>query len=171
MVPRVATRSIQSLIAGIRARRLDLGLSQERLALAAGVHRNTVRLLESGQTDTTVLTLTRVLRCLGTTALSLDGQRVVFRFQSQSDPAGVGVEPETRDPKALLSILGGAIALRRRELGLSQEQLAERADLHANTIGMIERAEHDPTLSTVMRLYEAMDVHEIEPCPGWLRIR
>ncbi|MFW5737490.1 MAG: helix-turn-helix domain-containing protein [Spirochaetota bacterium] len=47
----------QSLVAGIRARRRQLRVSQEALGSMAGLHRNTVRLLESGQTDATLLTV------------------------------------------------------------------------------------------------------------------
>ncbi len=40
-----------------------------------------------------------------------------------------------------IKIIGKRILERRKELGLSQEQLAERAKLHRNYIGYVERAE------------------------------
>jgi transcriptional regulator with XRE-family HTH domain len=37
----------------------------------------------------------------------------------------------------------------RNDLGLSQEELADRANLHRNYIGMIERLERVPTLTAM----------------------
>ena len=37
----------------------------------------------------------------------------------------------------------------RNDLGLSQEELADRANLHRNYIGMIERMERVPTLTAM----------------------
>lgn len=55
-----------------------------------------------------------------------------------------------------------SFGLRIRELrktkGLSQEELANRADLHRTYIGMIERAEKNITLLNIQKLAIALDV-------------
>lgn len=39
----------------------------------------------------------------------------------------------------------------------SQMELAEKADLHLNTIGMFERGERSPSLDTIFRLAKILD--------------
>ena len=46
---------------------------------------------------------------------------------------------------------------RRHELSLTQEQLAERAGFHVNYIGGIERAERNPSLTSILSLSEALE--------------
>jgi transcriptional regulator with XRE-family HTH domain len=46
----------------------------------------------------------------------------------------------------------------RHAKGLSQEGLADRADIHRTYIGGIERGERNPTLTMIMRLAEALGV-------------
>lgn len=46
----------------------------------------------------------------------------------------------------------------RKERGLSQEELAFKADLHRTYIGMIERAEKNITLVNVEKLANALNV-------------
>ena len=46
----------------------------------------------------------------------------------------------------------------RKERGLSQEQLAFRANLHRTYIGMIERAEKNITLVNIEKIAKALDV-------------
>lgn len=58
---------------------------------------------------------------------------------------------------AILERFGEDLAARRRELGLSQEALALRAGLHRTYIGSVERAERNPTLTTLVRLAHALD--------------
>lgn len=53
---------------------------------------------------------------------------------------------------------GKAIRRRRRELDLSQEVLAERAELHRTYISEIERGEVNPSLEIVERLAKALDI-------------
>jgi transcriptional regulator with XRE-family HTH domain len=48
--------------------------------------------------------------------------------------------------KGLLKAFASEVRRCRGDLGLSQEELADRANLHRNYIGMIERAERAPTL-------------------------
>ncbi|HEU0018859.1 MAG TPA: helix-turn-helix transcriptional regulator [Thermoleophilaceae bacterium] len=47
---------------------------------------------------------------------------------------------------------------RRKELGLSQEQLGTRANIQMADISRYENGSRDPRISTVARLAEALDV-------------
>lgn len=53
---------------------------------------------------------------------------------------------------------GKAIRRRRRELDLSQEELAERAELHRTYISNIERGELNPSLETMEKLVKALNI-------------
>ena len=47
----------------------------------------------------------------------------------------------------------------RKERGLSQEQLAFKADLHRTYIGMIERAEKNITLINIEKIATALEIN------------
>ncbi|HGM8445163.1 TPA: helix-turn-helix transcriptional regulator [Pseudomonas aeruginosa] len=49
----------------VRRRRLELGLSQEELAEAAGVHRTYVGMLERGEKNVTIYNIERIAIALG----------------------------------------------------------------------------------------------------------
>ena len=53
---------------------------------------------------------------------------------------------------------GNKVKLTRKQKGLSQEELASRANLHRTYIGMIERAEKNITLINMLKISEALDV-------------
>lgn len=52
---------------------------------------------------------------------------------------------------------GEAIRRRRRELGWTQEALADAAETDLRQVGGIERGTRNPTLSTIVRLADALD--------------
>jgi transcriptional regulator with XRE-family HTH domain len=54
-------------------------------------------------------------------------------------------------------ILGETIRAERIKAGLSQEQLAERADLARTYIGNIERAEYKVTVEVLARIAKALN--------------
>jgi transcriptional regulator with XRE-family HTH domain len=56
-------------------------------------------------------------------------------------------------------IVGANIRHFRKERGLTQEQLAHNADLDLRYLGGIERGEHNPTVSVLGRLAEALEIH------------
>ncbi len=58
----------------------------------------------------------------------------------------------------LLVGLGAAIRNRRDELGVSQERLGLESGVHRNYIGGIERAERQPSVTTLARLAQALGV-------------
>ena len=54
--------------------------------------------------------------------------------------------------------IGGNIRRFRREKRIRQEDLAERANVSANYIGMVERGEKVPSLETFIAIVNALDV-------------
>jgi transcriptional regulator with XRE-family HTH domain len=56
--------------------------------------------------------------------------------------------------------LRGAVGRRvrelRRQIGISQEELASRAGLHRNYIGSVERGERDVGINAIARLVKAL---------------
>ena len=61
-------------------------------------------------------------------------------------------------PKKLYRILGESIRAERKKAKLSQEKLAEKADLNRNYIGEIERAEKKITLETLWKVAKALNL-------------
>lgn len=72
--------------------------------------------------------------------------------------------PETRAMSEQLPSqrLAALIRTLRKERGLSQEALAERAGLHRNSISLIERGESQPTVDTLFRLADGLGISAVE---------
>ena len=60
--------------------------------------------------------------------------------------------------RKLIKAIGNHIRSLRIEKGLSQEQLANEADIPLSQIGRIERGETNPTVSTLFVISEALGV-------------
>jgi transcriptional regulator with XRE-family HTH domain len=55
-------------------------------------------------------------------------------------------------------IVGEKIRSYRRQAGLSQEKLAEKADLHHNFIGEVERGNMDISLGSLISIAKALGI-------------
>lgn len=62
----------------------------------------------------------------------------------------------------ILQKFGDRVRKLRKEKGLSQEELAFKADLHRTYIGMIERAEKNITLINIQKIALALNVELIK---------
>jgi len=59
-------------------------------------------------------------------------------------------------------VLGAAIREKRIRAGLSQEKLAEKASLHPNYMGRVERGEEHVSLGALRRIARALKVRVAE---------
>lgn len=54
----------------------------------------------------------------------------------------------------------------RTRIGISQEELGDRCELHRTEISLLERAGREPRLSTIAKLAGALDTTPAELCEG-----
>jgi len=60
--------------------------------------------------------------------------------------------------REILIKFGNKVRKERNKLGLSQEELASKANVHRTYIGMIERAEKNITLENIEKVAKALDL-------------
>ena len=65
-------------------------------------------------------------------------------------------------PSKLRRVFADRVRARRKELNLSQEELADRAEVHRTFIGHVERAESNVSLDNIARISEALGVPAFE---------
>jgi transcriptional regulator with XRE-family HTH domain len=54
----------------------------------------------------------------------------------------------------------------RTKVGISQEELGHRCDLHRTEISLLERAGREPRLSTIVKLAGSLETTPAELCAG-----
>jgi len=59
----------------------------------------------------------------------------------------------------ILVVFGQKVKTERLKQGFSQEELAEKANLHRTYIGMIERAEKNITLINIEKIAKALNIN------------
>ena len=64
--------------------------------------------------------------------------------------------------KTILIEFGDKVRELRKKMGISQEELSYKADLHRTYIGMIERAEKNITLINIAKIAKALNVEVSE---------
>lgn len=63
-------------------------------------------------------------------------------------------------------ILGERVRVFRQRLGLSQEDIADLAEMHVTNLGKIERGQSNPSLTTIIRVSGVLDVDPAELVRG-----
>ncbi len=130
---RDATTQTSTFGAALRAVREKRGLSQADLALAAGLHRTHIHLLEYGKRRAPRLDTVAKLAA----ALEI----------SADDLYASDVLPDQ---------LAWTLKSLRRARGYTQQQVAKKAGLSASAYSRIERGQSDPPWGTVLRIARAL---------------
>jgi transcriptional regulator with XRE-family HTH domain len=65
-------------------------------------------------------------------------------------------------PLDTLTAFGTRLRELREERGLSQEKLAEMADLHRNYVGQLERGKSNVSLLTIVKLARSLNVKPVK---------
>ena len=69
---------------------------------------------------------------------------------------------KTNENVKYIKRFGKKVRLLRTQKGLSQEELAGRADVHRTFIGMVERGEKNATLVTIIKISGGLEITEAE---------
>ena len=64
----------------------------------------------------------------------------------------------SRDEHDIVSAFGNGIRRRRSELGMTQEELADKARIHRTYIGDVERGARNIALRNIQKLADALDI-------------
>lgn len=64
----------------------------------------------------------------------------------------------TREEKRIVAEFAASMKKYRERRGISQEKLAEYANLHRTYIGALERAQKIPSLITIVKISKALEV-------------
>jgi transcriptional regulator with XRE-family HTH domain len=62
---------------------------------------------------------------------------------------------------SLRGIVAGNLRTLRHAKGISQEELADRANINRNYVGMLEREEHAATIDMLEKLAEVLEVDPV----------
>jgi len=65
-------------------------------------------------------------------------------------------EPHNRKKTPIRKAFGLKVRMRRFEIGITQEDLAEKADLHPTYVGSVERGERNIALENIVALAKAL---------------
>lgn len=102
-----------------------------------------IQLVEQGDVNASLKTVDKLARGLGVTTASLLGVRPVAR-------------PETSS--VIEEVLSQNLVLARKRLKLTQEALAQRSGISRVVIAHIERQARNPSLLTLAKLADSLDL-------------
>jgi transcriptional regulator with XRE-family HTH domain len=153
-------------------------LTALEVAQRADVDLRQVQRLELGTGNPTLETVTKLAAAMGmavTTALA-EVERDLYRADGKRPPlflrdgdrkrAAVARAPAAVPMGPAMERLARALKARRAELGLTQTDLATRAQVSRSRVQTIEAMSHAATLDTLDRLAEALDCDVVELLGG-----
>ncbi|HOJ29788.1 MAG TPA: helix-turn-helix transcriptional regulator [Spirochaetota bacterium] len=132
-----------------------LGISQEYLAELCKVHRNTIAVLELGESDPTIVTLTNIFMAFGIQRFIIDHNNCHLQMIT-----GVPFV-DLLESSIINDKIGFFIDSLRLKHNISRDKLSLATGIHRNTIARIENAQVTARLSTIIQIYRYFNVSEV----------
>lgn len=132
-------------------------LSREALAERAGVHPNTIGVVERGQRDLNGLTQTKLFAALGCAGIRVHPSRFEILLDLDCGAFSKSDILKLPDPR-IIGFMGDAVRQRRIACGLRLDDIAALTDLHRNTVWNYERGLVSPSGYTVYLIFRALNV-------------
>jgi predicted ATPase/transcriptional regulator with XRE-family HTH domain len=138
----------------LRQHRLEAGLSQEELAELAGISARAISDLERGARHRPYrATVTQLAQALG---LAEEARSELHLAARTGPPTREGASPSTTMERATATSFGALLRRHRQRLGLTQEELAERAAVSPRQLQYLEGEKHAPRPGTIRQLSDAL---------------
>lgn len=142
--------------------RIARGLSREELAWAAGVHVNTISIIERGERDISVMTQKSILAALGCVGLEILSDRLIIILDEK--PGSIArIDIQAMPESMIIELVGNALHEARTRSGLSLEELALRVGVHRNSLWNYEHGLVVPCCLVVYRLYWILGISRVSP--------
>ncbi len=152
--------NLEELGAEIGEIRRTQGLSRLELADMADMHVNTVVNIERGCVDGSILAISLILIKLGCEEVEISGRG--FRpLLPEGNRIGNAFPGLTTNKALMAAEIGRVVRRRRLGLGASVEEIADRAGIHRNTLGNVEKGLVAPSVATIFRIYSSLDVSRV----------
>jgi|GEM_PF-708385 len=153
-------RHLELLGQALRAARERTGISQEELASRAGLNRAYVGCVERGERNPTLGNLMALMEVTG----EAPGD-VLSPVHLEHRAAGPQGQPKAQQRGAAAVALesysemfGNALQMERKQVGLSQEELAADTGLSRVHLSQLESGRMNPSFLTTMRILEVLQV-------------
>lgn len=149
------TSAASTLGARARSLREARGWTLEAAAAAMDIDYRQVQRIESGKANVTLATIVRIARAYGVSASSLL-ERPVRSVAPAGRRAGVLVVADGQASRDVVHTIGRRLAALRHGTGLTQVEVAGRADLSLQHLQRLERGSANVTIGTLLRLAAAL---------------
>ncbi|MFW6365350.1 MAG: helix-turn-helix transcriptional regulator [Spirochaetota bacterium] len=139
--------------------RMNQGLSQERLAEFADLHRNSIQKIEQGRDNMLLESITSLCLSLGISRIGLDYEN---GFVDYSGSGTVFQDPKIQTVSQKLGIM---LETMRKEHGISRERMSDQIGIHRNTITRIENGRTEIRFGTLLLFYSYFGISEVRRVP------
>lgn len=162
--PDGSTQAIKELGERIRWLRLEFGWTQAQTAEAASLDLKHLQKIEAGSLNVSFLTLLQLARGFRLSLAELLPREILSPARKSNPLPAEDSTPDVEtsgtqeDCPSVLATLGKEVARLRKQQGLSQAELAQKAGIGLSTVRLIEGGKKNATISSLVAMANVLGV-------------